>query len=103
VNAIALKCPRCGEAALVATERQDIEIDVCPSCRGVWLDRGELDKLIERSLALRPAPAGARAQDDDDDDDDDDRRWRRDERHDRDDRHPDHRRRRHSWLSELFD
>ena len=44
-----MKCPQCTEATLVMTERQGIEIDYCPSCRGVWLDRGELDKLIERS------------------------------------------------------
>jgi len=41
-------CPVDG-AALVPMERQGIEIDHCPSCRGVWLDRGELDKIIERS------------------------------------------------------
>jgi Zn-finger nucleic acid-binding protein len=39
------------------TDRQDIEIDCCPTCRGVWLDRGELDKLIERSL--QPASGGS--------------------------------------------
>lgn len=44
-----MKCPVCKEAQLVMTERQNIEIDYCPECRGVWLDRGELDKLIERS------------------------------------------------------
>ena len=44
-----MKCPVCG-VALVMTERQNIEIDYCPECRGVWLDRGELDKIIERSL-----------------------------------------------------
>ena len=38
------------------TDRQGIEIDYCPQCRGVWLDRGELDKLIERSTAAAPAP-----------------------------------------------
>jgi Zn-finger nucleic acid-binding protein len=36
---------------LSITERQDVEIDYCPQCRGVWLDRGELDKIIERSRA----------------------------------------------------
>lgn len=36
---------------LVMSERQNIEIDYCPTCRGVWLDRGELDKIIERSAA----------------------------------------------------
>ena len=42
-------CPVDGTSVLVMTERQGIEIDYCPTCRGVWLDRGELDKLIERS------------------------------------------------------
>jgi Zn-finger nucleic acid-binding protein len=44
-----MQCPVCKEAQLVMTERQNIEIDYCPQCRGVWLDRGELDKIIERS------------------------------------------------------
>ena len=43
-----MKCPSCNET-LVMSERQGVEIDYCPSCRGVWLDRGELDKIIERS------------------------------------------------------
>lgn len=43
-------CPVCRNVALVMTERQGIEIDYCPNCRGVWLDRGELDKIIERTL-----------------------------------------------------
>jgi Zn-finger nucleic acid-binding protein len=53
-----MTCPACG-VALVMSERQGVEIDYCPSCRGVWLDRGELDKIIERSardLAAPPAP-----------------------------------------------
>ena len=44
-----MKCPMCIDTALVMTERQGIEIDYCPQCRGVWLDRGELDKIIERT------------------------------------------------------
>ncbi len=44
-----MKCPTCPEIKLVMTDRQGIEIDYCPECRGVWLDRGELDKLIEKS------------------------------------------------------
>ena len=43
-----MNCPNC-HATLVMTERQGVEIDHCPNCRGVWLDRGELDKIIERS------------------------------------------------------
>ncbi|MFZ5790663.1 MAG: zf-TFIIB domain-containing protein [Pseudomonadota bacterium] len=46
-----MKCPACTDVDLVMTERQNVEIDYCPKCRGVWLDRGELDKIIERSAA----------------------------------------------------
>jgi len=49
-------CPVDGTSVLVMTERQGIEIDYCPSCRGVWLDRGELDKIIDRA-APDAAPA----------------------------------------------
>lgn len=51
-----MNCPTCN-VALTMAERQGIEIDYCPQCRGVWLDRGELDKIIERSAAEQPAPA----------------------------------------------
>ena len=44
-----MKCPVCKDRDLVMSERSGIEIDYCPECRGVWLDRGELDKIIERS------------------------------------------------------
>lgn len=43
-------CPICKNVGLVMAERQGIEIDYCPACRGVWLDRGELDKIIERAI-----------------------------------------------------
>lgn len=43
-----MKCPNCNET-LVMADRQGVEIDYCPKCRGVWLDKGELDKIIERS------------------------------------------------------
>ena len=49
-----MACPIDG-ATLVMSERQGIEIDYCPTCRGVWLDRGELDKIIERSGAAEQA------------------------------------------------
>lgn len=45
-----MNCPVCKEVELRISERQNVEIDHCPQCRGVWLDRGELDKLIERSM-----------------------------------------------------
>ncbi|APZ97178.1 hypothetical protein BWQ93_00720 [Sphingopyxis sp. QXT-31] len=56
-DAQGLLCPTC-RVNLTMSERQGIEIDYCPQCRGVWLDRGELDKIIERSEgASAPAPA----------------------------------------------
>jgi Zn-finger nucleic acid-binding protein len=82
-----MHCPSDG-ATLVMSERSGIEIDYCPDCRGVWLDRGELDKLIERSLsqAVPQAPASAEHQ-----------RYRPEQQGYRKPK------RRESWLSELFD
>ncbi|AXK40175.1 zf-TFIIB domain-containing protein [Crenobacter cavernae] len=63
-----MHCPACKDTTLVMSERSGIEIDYCPQCRGVWLDRGELDKIIQHSLrdlggysqpAAAPAPAPA--------------------------------------------
>ena len=51
-----MRCPHCPDSALLMTDRQGIEIDYCPTCRGVWLDRGELDKLIERAGNVAAAP-----------------------------------------------
>ena len=62
-------CPVC-TAELLMADRQGIEIDHCPRCRGVWLDRGELEKIIERSTQF----AGYDRDDDDDSDSGDDRR-----------------------------
>ena len=56
-----MQCPVCKTVPLTMAERSGIEIDYCPQCRGVWLDRGELDKLIERAAAQVPAPAPAPA------------------------------------------
>lgn len=52
-----MKCPIDG-TQLMMTDRSGVEIDYCPQCRGVWLDRGELDKIIERSAA-QPTPQRA--------------------------------------------
>lgn len=54
-------CPVC-KVALQISDRQGVEIDYCPQCRGVWLDRGELDKLIERSAQWEGRPANPPAQ-----------------------------------------
>lgn len=55
-------CPTCKDVQLVMSERKGVEIDYCPQCRGVWLDRGEIDKIIERSLSeqdkvMQPQPS----------------------------------------------
>lgn len=46
-----MKCPNCNET-LVMAERHGVEIDYCPKCRGVWLDKGELDKIIDKSAQI---------------------------------------------------
>lgn len=43
-----MKCPVCKDVTLLMTEKKGIEIDYCPECRGIWLDRGELEKLMEK-------------------------------------------------------
>ena len=50
-----MKCPL-DDTVLQMTDRNGIEIDYCPQCRGVWLDRGELDKIIDRSVGAPAAP-----------------------------------------------
>ena len=90
-----MKCP-VDQAELVMSDRQGIEIDYCPQCRGVWLDRGELDKIIERSATAPPPPPVDRGRPPRDDD----RRYERDRGYD-DDRP--RRRRRESFLDDLFD
>ena len=54
-SAAGLPCPVC-RVSLVISERQGVEIDYCPQCREVWLDRGELDKIIERSAKICRPP-----------------------------------------------
>lgn len=88
-----MKCPACTDIALVMSDRQGVEIDYCPQCRGVWLDRGELDKLIERSAAMTSAPAPSAAVPS----------QPRFEDSDYDHRRGLHRGRKKSWLSDIFD
>ena len=65
-----MKCP-VDNSELTLSERQGVEIDYCPDCRGVWLDRGELDKIIERTGSDSRTSRGDRGRDRDRDDDDD--------------------------------
>ena len=103
-----MKCPVDGEA-LVMADRSGVEIDYCPKCRGVWLDRGELDKIIERAApADRPQPTPTRSDSDrrehlsrGDEDRGGDRRRDRDDDDDREKYYG--RKKRSSLLGDLFD
>jgi uncharacterized protein len=85
-----MQCPNDG-TVLTMSERSGIEIDYCPTCRGVWLDRGELDKIIERSLT-QAAPQPAMPQ-----------QTSGGYEQPRYAPQPHHKKRKESWLSELFD
>jgi Zn-finger nucleic acid-binding protein len=100
-----VKCPTCPDATLAISDRQGIEIDYCPSCRGVWLDRGELDKLIERAAAeLAPPPvAAAPASRPRDDDRREPRYDDRRPRYDDDDHYRYKGKKKKSLLGEIFD
>jgi Zn-finger nucleic acid-binding protein len=85
-----MKCPVC-QVDLLLNERQGVEIDYCPKCRGVWLDRGELEKLIERSSRVSYNREHGY--------DDDDYKHYHEYRE-----HPDyHKRKRKGWLDDVFD
>jgi len=96
-----MKCPTCPSSTLVMSDRQGVEIDYCPTCRGIWLDRGELDKLLDRAatasapatatMAAKPAPPSHGRKHPDFQDSD----YRGTQYYPRD--------RKKSWLSEIFD
>lgn len=111
-----MRCPRCETAELEEHEREGVTVDACRACRGLWLDRGELERLIARALrdiedVERPAPPrdrdaerdrrDFRAHDRDHERDHDERR----RRYDHDDGRHDYRspRRRKHWLEKLGD
>lgn len=52
-----MKCPQCKDQTLLMADRQGVEIDYCSACRGIWLDRGELDKLLEHAATASAALA----------------------------------------------
>lgn len=90
-----MNCPACKQVALVMAERHGIEIDYCPQCRGVWLDRGELDKIIERASFPRAESAGHSNPVP--------RRKPEDDYYDHDDRYGSPKRKRRGFLGDLFD
>jgi Zn-finger nucleic acid-binding protein len=91
-----MNCPVCN-VALTMTDRQGVEIDYCPKCRGVWLDRGELDKIIERSATAQQQHSGGGYENRDP-------RYERDRHYDREQEHYyKKKKKRESFLGELFD
>ncbi|HEY7625532.1 MAG TPA: zf-TFIIB domain-containing protein [Ilumatobacteraceae bacterium] len=97
-----MNCPTCPDERLAITDRQGIEVDYCPACRGIWLDRGELDKLLDRADAgrqQRPDDRHRRSEPIDVDD----RRYDDDRNEDRYDERGGSRRRRLGMLSDLLD
>jgi Zn-finger nucleic acid-binding protein len=100
-----MQCPTDG-TTLTMSERGGIEIDYCPECRGVWLDRGELDKIIERSLTQAPpAAAPAAPPQGSYERERDDRQQHYNERYSGAPQQQGHyrKKKKESWLSELFD
>ena len=94
-----MRCPVCDDQQLAISSREGVEIDYCPQCRGVWLDRGELDKIIDRAGAVG-APVSAPPRGDDRLRDD----RPRDDRYRGDDRPGyDKRKKRRSFLEDIFD
>ena len=95
-----MKCPKCNSVNLNLMERQGVELDYCPECRGIWLDRGELEKVIERSYTPVASPvypehqghSGEYRQ-----------QYKENRHHDDHDYGHDGQRRKKSWLSEIFD
>ncbi len=92
-----MKCPACPDTTLVMADRQGVEIDYCPACRGIWLDRGELDKLLDRAATATNAATPVHVQAS--------QQHRRADFEDSDYRtgHHDPRRRKKSWLNDFFD
>jgi uncharacterized protein len=89
-----MQCPVCQSVDLVMSERNGIEIDYCPKCRGVWLDRGELDKIIERSIPATPTPSPRNEREEKSS-------YRDDGRYEKS--HYGHPKKKESFLGELFD
>jgi hypothetical protein len=95
-----MKCPT-DDTLLVMTDRNGIEIDYCPQCRGVWLDRGELDKIIDRSSDHPAASAGSSSERRQEEP----RYEQRSERYDDHQSHDQHhkKRKKEGFLGDLFD
>jgi Zn-finger nucleic acid-binding protein len=89
-----MKCPICN-VDLLMSEKQGIEIDYCPTCRGVWLDRGELEKIVERSIYSENRSGQLSNEDD--------HNYNRSRENDQDDSRGSKYGKKRNFLSELFD
>ena len=98
-----MNCPVCN-ITLNLSERQGIEIDYCPQCRGVWLDRGELDKIIERSIPAGSPKADNQVQNIQATSEKTHYQQQYHDDHHYDNHHGHHGKKRHkSWLGDIFD
>lgn len=88
-----MKCPVCKDVTLLMADKKGVEIDYCPECRGIWLDRGELDKLIEKEENYNKEHYGNYSKKD------------YDEHYDRDYKNDKyrHKRKKESFMGEIFD
>lgn len=93
-------CPRCSKNTLEERERDGITIDICQECRGIWLDRGELERLIAKAnqeMEIQMDVSGRQPRHDDHDD------YRKHHSHDHHGHGDSHHHRKRHWLAELFD
>lgn len=105
-----MKCPVCKDVTLLMSEKKGVEIDYCPECRGIWLDRGELEKLIEKEVSYNDSHyerrESSRDERDYDRDYDRDRKYKKDEYYS--DKYYDkkkypRKKKRESFLEDIFD
>lgn len=93
-----MNCPKCPSQLLIS-DKHGVEIDYCPNCRGIWLDRGELDKIIERESMMNSQNSNYKYKNKRDDDDYHDS----DYDNNRNKFAPNHQKRKGGFLSDLFD
>lgn len=99
-----MKCPVCKDVTLLMSEKKGVEIDYCPECRGIWLDRGELEKLIEKEETYNKEHYEYKHESKEYHDDRYDNKYSERNRYhdDYDDKYP-RRRKKESFMGEIFD
>ena len=106
IQGMSMKCPVCKDVTLLMSEKRGVEIDYCPECRGIWLDRGELEKLIEKEEAYNKEHYEYKHENKKYDDKYEERKHYHDDDYDdkyyKDSKYP-RRRKRESFMGEIFD